>query len=437
MFRCAPGSRGNSLRMGSNSPIYTIDPALRSCRVADARSPEDWDIVFRAAAENQITRLNAPGIDDSAMARLRELPGLRSFKACWANNISDAGAAALKDCPFLEDVDLLGTPTGDGVIRALAGNPNLRRLQTGKFVTDAGLRLLHEFPIFKTWRGGEPRYGLLSADAEPNFLLIDGPFTDAGLASLVRLDGLFALSLFWHSHAFTSAGLKSLRQLPQLGFFGCQKDRCDDAAMRQIATFPRLRMLMAQGTAASDEGFEALSHSPTIEYLWGRECPNLTGRGFISLSTMPSLCGLAVSCRNVDDAALARLPDFASLRELVPVDVTDAGFRHIGKCENLEALWCMYCRDTGDTATEHIAGLRLKTYYAGQSNITDRSLEILGRMSSLERIELRQCAGLTDSGIAQLANLFKLRELTLEALPGVTEGATRAFPANVRVQFSR
>jgi hypothetical protein len=45
----------------------------------------------------------------------------------------------------------------------------------------------------------------------------------------------------------------------------------------------------------------------------------------------------------------------------------------------------MYCRDTGDLATAHLSRLRrLKTYYAGQTRITDRSLEILGKMQSLE-----------------------------------------------------
>ena len=47
----------------------------------------------------------------------------------------------------------------------------------------------------------------------------------------------------------------------------------------------------------------------------------------------------------------------------------------------------MYCRDTTDTATEHIAALRLRYYYAGLTLITDRSLEILGRMTSLEQVE--------------------------------------------------
>ena len=58
----------------------------------------------------------------------------------------------------------------------------------------------------------------------------------------------------------------------------------------------------------------------------------------------------------------------------------------------------MYCRDTTDVATEHIAGLQLKYYYAGLTQITDRSLAILGRMSSLEQVEFYECKGVTDAG---------------------------------------
>ena len=167
------------------------------------------------------------------------------------------------------------------------------------------MAVLHGFPIFDTWQGGEARYGLMSPDAEPNHLLIDGPFTNAGLASLAGLNGLFGLSFFWHCTEFTGDGLEPLKDLANLGFLGCEGERCDDPAMRHIAAIPRLRMLMGQGTVASDAGFATLSRSQTIEYIWGRECPNLTSRGFEALAAMPSLRGLAVSCKNVDDAALS------------------------------------------------------------------------------------------------------------------------------------
>ena len=97
----------------------------------------------------------------------------------------------------------------------------------------------------------------------------------------------------------------------------------------------------------------------------------------------------------------------------------------------------MYCRDTGDAATEHIAGLsRLQTYYAGMTKITDRSLEILGRMTSLEVLEFWECTGLTNAGVAHLARLPHLREVSLGGLPNVTGQALALFPAHVRVKLS-
>src|SRR4029453_15782805 len=154
---------------------------------------------------------------------------------------------------------------------------------------------------------------------------------------------------------------------------------------------------------------------------WGREGPNLGGRGFAALAAMPSLRGLAVSCKNVDDAALSLLPRFPSLRSLMPMDLPDDGFRHVGGCRRLEDLWCMYCRDTGDEATAHIADLSgLKTYYAGKTRITDRSLEILGRARSLGKPEFSDCGGIPDAGMALLAGLPRLHEITVGASPNVT-----------------
>jgi hypothetical protein len=195
----------------------------------------------------------------------------------------------------------------------------------------------------------------MSFNSEPTFLLLDGPITDRGLAALAGLDGLAGLTFFWHISALTPNGLPLLGDLANLAFLGCQDSLCDDAAMRAIGSMPKLRMLMGQGAVASDDGFAELSRSQSIEYFWGRDCPNLTGRGFAALAAMPVLRGLAVSCKHVDDAALASLPHFPALRGLVPMDVTDNGFRHVGGCERLEDLWCMYCRDTGDAATGHIA----------------------------------------------------------------------------------
>ena len=367
-------------------------------------------------------------LTDRGLEVLRHLPNLRTFKMTWQRGVSDAGVANLRFCEKLEKVYLMGTPTGDGAIDALRGKSALRHLDTGRLVTDAGLALLHDFPSFKTWSTNE--------DPEPTHLLIDGPFTNQGLASLAGLDGVFALDLFWHVTGITTDGFEVLPQMRHLGSLGCDGELSDDRAMMHIASIPRLRKLRAQGSVATDDGFISLSRSATLETFWGREAPNLTGRGFVALSSMPSLQALGVSCKNVDDEALSSLPRFPALRDLTPIDVTDSGFRHVGACVGLERLSCMYCRDTTDVATAHIAGLQIKSYYAGLTQITDRSLEILGRMPSLESIELYETKRVTDAGLVFLTALPRLREVHLSGLPDVTFAGTAVFPAHVRVDYN-
>jgi hypothetical protein len=151
---------------------------------------------------------------------------------------------------------------------------------------------------------------------------------------------------------------------------------------------------------------------------------------------MPSLHSLGIGCKNVDDAALAGLPEFPSLRELTPIGFQDDDFRHIGRCRNLERLTCMYCRETGDAATEHIRGLAIRYYYAGLTQITNRSLEILGGVESLEQVDLYECLRITDAGLPFLARLPRLRKVHLDGVPGITLGGTEVFRPGVHVYYS-
>jgi len=274
----------------------------------------------------------------------------------------------------------------------------------------------------------------LGADTGPNFLMLRGSFTDRGMAKLVGLDGLFALNIDGNQLAITGAGLAPLVNLPQLGWLAFD---AKDESMPYIAALPKLRFLMCQDTVAGDDGFVALSRSQSIEYIWGRRCYNLRRRGFMALANMPALGHLSVSCKNVDDVGLSALPQFPALTELMPMDVPDEGYRHIGRCERLESLVLMYCRDTTDVATQHIAALpRLKKYFASYNRITDRTPEILSRVDSLEDVTFDSCAGLSNVGIAALARLPRLRELRVESMPNVTADIATAFPPTVRVRYS-
>src|SRR5689334_2986238 len=471
--------------LSSKPPFYRIDWANNSIEPRQPMSIKDWENVCSVIQDlgltkiksasligdddleiisqlDQITSLNLDGskrltdkgirylarmpqlrelilggqVTDSSLEVLGQLRELRVFKMFWQGNITDEGIANLRFCDQLEEVDLLGCNTGDGAVAALAGKPKLRLFKTGQNVSDDGLGLLQQFPAFKTRPAEEPEYGLMSFSVEPTNLLIDGPFSGAGLKHLRGLDGLVGLSFFWHTARLRGDDLQALDGLSNLVYLGCQGQLCDDDAMRHIAALPNLRMLMGQGTVATEEGFRSLSRSQTIEYFWGRECPNLNGSGFIALSQMRALKGLAVSCKFVDDAALASLPEFPSLKELVPIYVSDDGFRHVGRSEQLESLTLMYCRDTTDAATSHIAGMpNLKKYHAGYTLITDTSLELLSRINSLEKISFEGCKLITDEGLPFLTTLPHLRELSIGGCPKVTRSGVRGFSSEVRVNY--
>lgn len=374
--------------------------------------------------------LSGTSITDRGMPLLRELTSLRRLSLAWTR-ITDEGAQHIAPLVHMEHLDLAGARCGDGAISALAGKEHLRHFSSGALTTDRGLPALHDIPMFKTWRDGPDTYA--DEGPEPNRLWLRGALTDRGLAALTGLHGLYALDIDDSALPLTGQSIASLLGLEHLSALSF--DAKDDA-MPFIARLPHLRFLGIQDTPASDRGWQALGASQSIERIWGRRCYGLETDGFLALSRMPSLKNLSVSCRNVDDRGIAALPSFPALRQLMPMDIPDAGYRHIARCERLTALQLMYCRDTTDAATEHIVGLpQLRRYFASYTQITDRTPALLSTISSLEEITFDSCAQLTDGGIASLAVLPRLLELRVSGR-GITSAVGKPFPPGVTVRYS-
>ncbi len=374
--------------------------------------------------------LSGTSITDAGLSVLASLPQLRTISLA-STRVTDEGAGALAHCHALERANLAATAAGDGALRALAGKRHLHELSIA--LTDAGIPLLHELPMLKTWQAGESTLTLLGPKVLPNHLSLRGSFTDDGMRRLEGLDGLFSLDIDDSRLGITAAGVEPLVSLPHLGALGV--DARDDW-MPHLARMQSLRFLGAQYTVAGDDGFVALSGSRSIEYIWGRRCHNLRSRGFRALANMPALRGLSVSCLNVDDAGVSALPAFPALIELMPMDVPDAGFRHVGRCTQLQSLILMYCRHTTDAATEHITALRSLWYYFNSyTTITDRTPELLSTMDSLERVTFDACHALTNAGVARLARLPRLRELRVSG-NAITSEVQAAFPPQVRVHYA-
>lgn len=375
--------------------------------------------------------LSGTAITDRELSVLRELKSLERISLSWTRT-SDAAVAHLSS-DALRYVDVSGTLCGDGSIRLLAGKPQLSHFKGGNAVTDDGLAAFHDFPMFKTWQGLDTSDVVLGYDTSPNHLFLRGQISGRGLTHLRGLDGLFGLDLDDTALALDGASLAAVAELPNLGWLAF--DAKDDA-MPYIARMPKLRGLGCQDTPATDVGWLALSKSQTIERIWARRCHSLRNAGFRALSTMPSLQSWAGSCQNVDDSALSAFPHFPVLNELMPMDVPDASYRHIAKCQGIRTLTLMYCRGTTDVATEHVATMNSVTkYFASYTQITDRTPLLLSRVDSLEHVTFDSCAGLTNAGVAALARLPRLREVRVSGR-GITDDVRSAFPPGVRVHYS-
>jgi hypothetical protein len=388
-----------------------------------------------ALDRDDATELDLGGVREIGDGHLADIGRMRRLERLnlAGTSITDAGVEQLRRLEALRDVNLAWTRTGDAAIRALAGKPALGRFVSGTQLTDDGVAALHDWPALVTWPGGDESLGLFAYSEGPTRLELRGSITDRGLARLRGLDGLFSLNLDDHRLAITPAGLAPLAELPRLASLAIA---ATDASMPYVAALPRLRHLIVQDTPAGDDGFAALARSRTLEHIWGRDCHNLRRRGLQALAAMPALRGLSVSLLNMDDEGLAALRDFPSLRELMPIGVRDQDYRHVGACVRLESLILMYCRNTTDAATEQITGLRqLTCYFNSYTTITDRTPELLSAMPSLERITFDACHGLTDTGVARLARLPRLRELSVSGR-GLTPAVAAAFPASVKVQRS-
>jgi hypothetical protein len=481
-----PSSRDGS---GLKSPSYRVDEERRSIEVHGPMTERDWDEVFavmkqlhlvelRAGAQvsdaslahlgrlDHVTTVELSGaqqltyaglrhlanlplhhlalggwgttIGDEALQVLASLPELRTLSLTWAQRVTDAGLQHAAGCTHLESANLMGTSTGDGALRTLAGKPRLHALDAGTRVTPAGLVALHDFPVFKNPLPEDVIRHARTADVEPSHVALHpAPFSAGGLESIVGLEGLYSFRLFSIDRSLPP--VRGVALQPLLRVASIESLWCDpsDDAMAVIAAMPRVRKLMCQDTAASDPGWVSLGASRTIESIWGRRNSGLTGPGFAGLSQMPSLKSLGVNLARVDGVGLARLPNFPALRELTPIGLGDAAFEHVGKCVDLETLTCMYTDDIGDAATEHLANLlHLRKYYAGDTRIGDRSLELLGSLPALENVELWSCIRVTDAGLAALARAPRLQRVSVETSPLVTRDAAKRFPPQVSVRIA-
>jgi internalin A len=225
------------------------------------------------------------------------------------------------------------------------------------------------------------------------------PVSDADLQHITSLCSLEYLSL---PDQITDTGLAYIAGLTSLkGFYtGCigrGKSRITDLGLRHISRISSLEELYLRGEYMSDAGLEHLKKLPKLEYLclYGSR---FTDAGCVHIKEMPSLRILSFHenlCR-----------------------ISDEGLAHIAQMPNLEILCLHGMKNITDAGIALLAKIpSLRKLNIASSQVSDRGLEYLSQIKTLECLELPQDQrGITDKGLEYLSRLSNLNDLSISRI---------------------
>lgn len=182
------------------------------------------------------------------------------------------------------------------------GSEHIVRLcLVGATVTNADLRFIEDFTRLQELTVKETAIddeGLrhLSALNQLTSLVLDGPFTDAGLQSLAGLEDLEQLQLI--GARLEAAGLGHLRSLPRLWNLSFEGGQATGEALEPIGGLKSLTQLSLSGSQITDAGLEHVGRLHNLRHLQLDRTP-ITDLGLGYLGGMTSLQSLSLRSTSV------------------------------------------------------------------------------------------------------------------------------------------
>jgi len=251
-------------------------------------------------------------------------------------------------------------------------------------------------------------------------LSISKQLTDDGLAEIAQLPSLKALYI--REDRLTNAGLAHLEKLASLEELDISNGRMSNAGLAHLAKLPSLRYLMLTGKNFTDDGLIYIKDIPSIKILHFGHLAHLTDRSLVHLSNVTTLERLSLHwVEKITDSGIANLKKLPSLKQLdiTHSQVTDNGLAHLKEIKSLEYLDLPQLCIT-DNGLAHLSGLsNLKHLNVGASTaspITDVGLSHLKGLKLLEELHIAG-QGITDEGMAYIAELTNLKDLLLMTGP--------------------
>ena len=250
---------------------------------------------------------------------------------------------------------------------------------------------------------------------------------DAMVASLAGLKGLTTLAIT--NSGITDAGVETIAEsFPNLVDLDLSSNtNLTGAAMKSIASLPKLERLALVQTRFNDLNFRRLSKLGELKAV------DLRGNmeaGDMTLGVLGRLPGLrAVKHRSsvVTDEGLAELAKAAALDSLLAQDfaITNASGQHLAALTNLASLEIFRCQGFGSEgalALEPLAKLNRLTL-RDLPEVGDPGLAVVARLPALKRLYLHELASVGDAGLSHLTGAKGLEVLDIWSVPKMTDAS--------------
>lgn len=304
------GALGGSLIQDAGGNVVEI--SLRGTWVTDA------DVV-RLAAHPKLRRLDLSRthLNDRALEPLQKLAALTDLDLTYAEHITDAGLARLRNVRSLERLSLEGTKVTDSGVNSIAALSNLRALNLRcTQITDSALEKLESLVKLETLEIGGNRvagFGLAYLEALPNLKQLDlsgVQLTDDGIWSVGLTDlniHLVAGLTRLESLNLASSELMRLKSIPDGGIREFASIRVTDLGVEQLTALKRLRSLDLSRSQVTARGLGRVAGLAELEYLALAYAENVDDDAVAALARMKHLRTLDLSYTKVSPARAAAL----------------------------------------------------------------------------------------------------------------------------------
>lgn len=192
------------------------------------------------------------------------------------------------------------------------------------------------------------------------------------------------------------------------------------------------RITNSGGPSTTDDDLKQFVTLEHLKVLDIKDSP-ITDAGVEQLKVLPRLEDINLQRTNITDVSLKTFQGFPALKRLriVRTNVTDEGLVHLKGMTQLELLNLKDCIGVSDQGLAHLADLkRMRNLTVWGSQVTDEGLKHLAGLTNLKALGLDNTQ-VTDEGLQHLVKLTSLTELKmyetfitdagLVALAGMTE----------------